>query len=408
MDHVKKEDDVTKLRSCSTLNTFYHETQEEMARLGQMVFAKDGRIADLQARLAKYERTCVIEGEDAVGPSKSLEIQGLQQKLKEKEQELESVRQSPEHEKDQEIQHLRTVLAERDRTQATKDVLYNSLAEDAAQLRVQLGATVRVCQELLGRLEKGHNPEHKVNEMIDSSEAARLNTVVCKLKDENQQLKKRVTYVENLNSRWQKYDLSREDYVRELCQKLKESNGLAGPGSALSPGTAAAGNTALFQQEIGRLNGLLKEKMLECERLSQERNNGSLRDHERIQMLEQQVLAYIEDFKSERADRERAQGKILDLEDEVARLQLQIHAQHVNEPQPTRRLPISLKKPSRKQTETAEPLLRNSPPEASTKRTVSQSPAQGSTDLMCPRCMTMYDDKNTVEYMNHWEECAKL
>lgn len=40
-----------------------------------------------------------------------------------------------------------------------------------------------------------------------------------------------------------------------------------------------------------------------------------------------QVLAYIEDFKSERADRERAQSKILDLQEEVGRLQLQIRAQ---------------------------------------------------------------------------------
>lgn len=40
-----------------------------------------------------------------------------------------------------------------------------------------------------------------------------------------------------------------------------------------------------------------------------------------------QVLAYIEDFKSERADRERAQSKILDLQDEVGCLQLQIRAQ---------------------------------------------------------------------------------
>lgn len=39
------------------------------------------------------------------------------------------------------------------------------------------------------------------------------------------------------------------------------------------------------------------------------------------------MLAYIEDFKSERADRERAQSKIMDLQDEVARLQTQIRAQ---------------------------------------------------------------------------------
>lgn len=44
-------------------------------------------------------------------------------------------------------------------------------------------------------------------------------------------------------------------------------------------------------------------------------------------LLSLQVLAYIEDFKSERADRERAQGKILDLQEEVGRLQLQIRSQ---------------------------------------------------------------------------------
>ncbi|XP_017556948.1 TNFAIP3-interacting protein 2 [Pygocentrus nattereri] len=447
MDHVKQEDDVTKLRSCSTLNTFYHETQQEIASLGQQIFAKDGIIAELKGRLAKYERNCVIEGEDpyVVGPSKSLvdslckeirklkqklkdtemdaaqkldsskrEIQGLQHKLREKEQELESIRQRPEYEKDQEIQHLRSILAERDRAQATKDVLCNSLAEEAGQLKAQLGTTVRICQDLLGRLEKeknrATNTEHKAqsNEMIDSSEAANLSTMVNKLQEENQQLKKRVAYVENLNSKWQKYDLSREEYVKGLCLKLKECNGLASSGSPLSPATAATGSTVLFQQEISRLNGLLEEKILECERLSREKDDCALKDRERIQMLEQQVLAYIEDFKSERADRERAQGKILDLQDEVGRLQLQIHTQNAREAQSTRRLHISLKKPSRKQTETAEPLLRNSPPESSTKRTVSHSPAQGLTELQCPRCLTTYDEKHTAEYMNHWEECAKL
>ncbi|XP_007232211.3 TNFAIP3-interacting protein 2 isoform X1 [Astyanax mexicanus] len=432
--HTKKQEDHPKLRSCSTINTFYHETQQELARLGQTILSKDGQIAELKARLARHERTTVgpVEGEDLVGPSRSLvgslckeihklkqklkdqeldaaqnldsskrEIQVLQQKLREKEQELESVRQRPEHQKDQEIQHLHSILAERDRTQATKNVLYSSLVAEAEELRVQLGATVRVCQDLLGRLEKEKsrttNTEHRGSEMMDGSEVAHLNSLVNRLKEENQQLKNRVAYVENLNSRWQKYDVSREEYVRGLCQKLKESTGMAAPGG-----------TALYQQEIGRLNRLLEEKMLECERLSRERDSGSLRDRERIQMLEQQVEAYIEDFKSERADRERAQDKILNLEEGVTRLKLQIHAQHVKEPQPTRRLPISLKKPSRKQTETAEPLLRNSPPESSAKRTIGQSLAQDPTDLMCPRCMAVYDEKNTDEYFNHCTDCAKL
>uniref|UniRef100_A0A672KCC0 TNFAIP3-interacting protein 2 n=1 Tax=Sinocyclocheilus grahami TaxID=75366 RepID=A0A672KCC0_SINGR len=370
MDEVKRENEAlrAKLRSYSTLNTFYHETQQEIARLNQLVSSKDGIIADLRARLGNYEKTVVIEGEEPyiVGPSKSLieslckeicklqqklkeseedtaqkletsktEIQRLHEKLKEKDQELETVRERPEQEKEREIQRLCSTLAEIDRTQATRAVLCNSLAEEAEQLRAQLGATVQVCQELLGRLEKEKSktalPDQRTqaNETKDSPEVPHLNVILSKLEDENDQLKKRVAYVESLNSKWQKYDSSREEYVRGLCQKLKESNGLASAGPTLTQ-TPAVGSMPLFQQEIVRLNGLLQDKMIECERLSRERDDSKRRDQERIQMLEQQVLAYIEDFKSERADRERAQGKILDLQDEVGRLQLQIRTQAKN------------------------------------------------------------------------------
>lgn len=74
--------------------------------------------------------------------------------LREKEQELESVRSQPDYEKDQEIQRLRSALTEREQSEATRAVLCTSLAEEADQLRSQLGATVKVCQELLARLEK--------------------------------------------------------------------------------------------------------------------------------------------------------------------------------------------------------------------------------------------------------------
>lgn len=429
----KMDDDVTKLRSCATLNTFYHETQKEIAHLGQQILSQDGIIVELKARLAKYERTCVlVEGEEScfVGPSKSLveslcrenfrltqkmneaevdsaqklesskrEIQSLQQKLREKEQMLEW----PKHEKEHEIQRLRASLAASDHKQATRDVLCNLLADEGEQLRAQLRATMRVCEELLGRLEKQKNPpaiaEHtaQVNEVTDSSEAARLNAIIAKLQEANQQLKNRVAYVENLNSKWQKYDQSREEYVRGLCQKLKES----------SDGMSA-GTVTLFQQEINRLNGLLEEKMLECDRLSRERDDRTQRNKERVQMLEQQVLTYIEDFKSERADRERAQSKILALQGEVGHLQLQIRAQNSREPTPTRRILPNLKKTSRKQTETVEPLLRNSPPDSSARRPNAQLAASGVSELQCPRCLTMYDEKHTDEYLNHWEECARL
>lgn len=85
----------------------------------------------------------------------SQEIQRLNVQLREKDLELERVRCQPDHEKDQEIHGLRAALEEKERAEATRAVLCTSLAEEADQLRSQLGATVKVCQELLARLEKG-------------------------------------------------------------------------------------------------------------------------------------------------------------------------------------------------------------------------------------------------------------
>lgn len=89
--------------------------------------------------------------------------------------------------------------------------------------------------------------------------------------------------VQGLNSQWQKYDSSREDYIRGLCQRLKESSGqglvpLVGPVSS-----------GLLQQEICRLNTSLEEKIQECTQLEREVEEVRNRSHERIQTLEQQV-----------------------------------------------------------------------------------------------------------------------
>ncbi|XP_028833080.1 TNFAIP3-interacting protein 2 [Denticeps clupeoides] len=435
------------MRSCSTLNTFCHETQREIGHLRRQLLARDSAIADLKARLGKYERTVVhaAEGEEpvAVGPSRSLleslcgeicklkkklkesevkaqeqlearrkETESLQSQMRDKEEELDRVVRQPDHEKDLEIKHLRSALAERDRVQATRAVLCNTLAEDADKLRVQLGATMRVCQELLDRLEKekkkgGRSEEQQVKEARDPSETVWVNEAVLKLEEENKQLKSRVDYVEKLNSNWQKYDASREEYVRRLCQKLKESSGVGGVQS----------KTGLLQQEIVRLNCLLEDRIRECERLAREREDRSKEDQEHIQMLKQQVLAYIEDFKSERADRERAQSKILDLQEEVARLQLQIRKQSPKEASKTCQLHPFRKKSSKPRTEVVnEALLASSADQASSRRVVGMLSASGSTrtecrgtgEIQCPSCFIMYDDAHTTEYMKHLEECGRL
>ncbi|KAG5286432.1 hypothetical protein AALO_G00014800 [Alosa alosa] len=462
MTNIQVDNDAlkSKIRSCSILTTFYHETQREIANLSQQLYSRDSVIADLKARLGKYERTLInVEGEEPVviGPSKSLfeslckeisklkqrlkeseadgsqqleaskqEVKQLQRQVREKEEELDRLAQRTDQDQEREIRRLRTTLAERDRIQATRAVLCNSLAEEADQLRGQLGATVRVCQELLGRLEKekkrgGLAEEPDVSEKVDSTEGAGLNELVDKLQEENQQLKKRVAYVESLNAKWQKYDSSREEYVRGLCQRLKESSVLVtgspeaagpvlmGPGLGLVPG-----GSGLLQQEIARLNNLLEEKMSDCKRLVRERDDIAKRDQERIQMLEQQVLAYIEDFKSERADRERAQGKILDLQEEVGRLQLQIRSQTPREVPKTCRIHASRKKSPHMDAMT-EPLLGNSPDQPGSKRSAAHSTpsstrteCRGASDLQCPYCFSTYDGARTTEYMKHLDECARL
>lgn len=64
-----------KVRSYSTLNSLYHETQQEIDLLNKQIYVKDNIIADLKARLGRYERIYMSLGDKesvVIGPSKSL------------------------------------------------------------------------------------------------------------------------------------------------------------------------------------------------------------------------------------------------------------------------------------------------------------------------------------------------
>lgn len=90
-----------------------------------------------------------------ISPPSFQDIESLTKRLREKELELEHIRSQPDHEKDQEIHRLRSALVEKERCDATRAVLCNSLAEEADQLRGQLSSTVKMCQDLLTRLGSG-------------------------------------------------------------------------------------------------------------------------------------------------------------------------------------------------------------------------------------------------------------
>ncbi|KAM8878674.1 TNFAIP3-interacting protein 2 [Spinachia spinachia] len=452
-------DPEAKLRSCGTLNTLYHETRQEVELLNKQIHVKDNIISDLKARLGRYETINVAVGDNesvVVGPSKSLleslckeicklkqrrsdmefkasrqaeEIHRLTLQLEEKELELDVVRCQPDHQKDREVRRLRAALEERERAEATRAVLCTSLEEEADQLRGQLGATVKVCQELLARLEKdekgGREAEHvaqqqRFKEMTESSDMSGVNAQIRLLQEENQQLKQRVAYVQSLNSQWQKYDSSREDYIRGLCQRLKETSG-----QGVMPGLGSV-SSGLLQREISRLNGLLEEKMSECARLSREVEEMRRRNKERVQTLQQQVLIYADDFKSERADRERAQGQIQDLKEQIHQLKqpgasrevLPTCRGHIGHriascrrkdlPEPLLRSALELQQQRRRRRRQQEPAAAGGPVATASTPSPPWSERPGLSELQCPRCLATFKDTDAAEYLNHCEDCARI
>ncbi|KAJ8335855.1 hypothetical protein SKAU_G00391970 [Synaphobranchus kaupii] len=453
MENIKAENDAskTKLLSSYMLNTLYHGTGQEIDSLGHRIFLKDSTTADLEGILGAYEGACMkVDTEKHVvfGPSKTsldslcndnetrnlkqrltdtetnaaqqsktnkLEVDRLQQSAWEAEREISGIA-------DRQLQkefRRRTTEGQRT-TKGQQDPFCSSLQEDPAnQLRAQLGATTRVCQDLLKRLERKRQGDESLEkgshdlqfeEFTDSSKAAHLDTLVCKLREENRELKQRIARVENLNSQWQKYDLGREGYVKALYSRLKESSPPSGVGAGPAPL-----RSALLQEEIARLNRLLDEKMKDCTKLSWKLEDSRIRDRERIQTLEQQALIYTEDFKSERADRERAQGRIQDLQEEVLRLQLKLHKkQESRDPPAACWVHIGHGMSAHMQADAAEPQVTSAdrPGLQCSSRELPQvtvrTDRQGSTDLLCPRCLVCYDGDHAAEYMKHFEECANV
>lgn len=99
--------------------------------------------------------------------------------------------------------------------------------------------------------------------------------------------------VEDLNAKWQKYDASRDEYVKRLHLQLKEMKAQL---EQHHGGTAAQRNSDLMHKEIFRLNKLLEEKMNECikaKRELEDMKKAREGDNERIQMLEQQVIKFL-------------------------------------------------------------------------------------------------------------------
>ncbi|XP_019382113.1 PREDICTED: TNFAIP3-interacting protein 2 [Gavialis gangeticus] len=435
----------------------YHEAGQQLKHLQVQLAAKDALVRELRAGLAGEaaaparslvdslveqlsqvkqqlrERDWAAAQEAEV---RSQEVQKLKQQLEEKEREMQQIVSQPQHEREKEILRLKRSLAEREKVQATSEVLCRSLTDETHQLQRKLASTAEMCQHLAKCLEDTQKKGRRHSEELIPTERSNqpsekepsLQTIICKLQEENRMLKQKVVHVEDLNAKWQKYDASRDEYVKRLHLQLKELK--SQPEQQLGI-TSLQTNSDLMQKEIVRLNKLLEEKMNECSKAKRELEDvqkARAEDSERIQMLEQQVLVYKDDFTSERADRERAQSKIQELQAENARLQHQLNRrQDSRETAGHFRVQIDSQNHMYIQTN-VEHLLGTSQVQSCARRAAgSQSALQagelqaaaaidhgssaaegrGQGELRCPHCMRFFSDELSEEFLKHVAECCQ-
>ncbi|XP_056407553.1 TNFAIP3-interacting protein 2-like [Hyla sarda] len=431
----------TKLQSYNTLSTFYHEARQQNKNLNKQLAEKEALIQQLKVS----QKTLTAAAEHQAEPPRSLieclmeelnrmrndrseteriyrekveklnqEIQKLQKQLEDRDNEIEKVSSWPQQEKDMELLRLQRSLAEKERVQATSEVLCRSLSDETHQLRRKLSATAEMCQQLVRCLEEARQKDNLNSEQHLSQNIHKENehdATLRKLQEENQRLKQKVVHVEDLNAKWQKYDASREDYVKGLHLQLKE---LKGQCEHSKSSQTTHKHPDLLQKEISRLNRLLEEKLKEHTKLQQEAAEmvqARIVNQERIHMLEQQLIVYKDDFTSERADRERAQSRIQELVDEISALRRQGRRQDDKESAVKRNKTYTKRNVGDTQlglnVEPAENRLQASPADRPDRQRSSTTEQRGQDELQCPRCLRIFQDRLGENFLEHISECCQ-
>ncbi|XP_048220329.1 TNFAIP3-interacting protein 2 [Perognathus longimembris pacificus] len=388
-------------RAAATLCGLYHEAGERLRRLQDQLAARDALIARLRAQLAALGGDAapslvealleqVARGREQLrrregGAGEAglrQEIRGLRERLEARERELRELREllsQPQHAREKELVLLRRRLEEAARAQATSRVLCRSLAAETHRLRRALAATTHVCQRLAAPQRAPGQAERKSPEPEPAGGGASSPSAIEELQEENRLLRWKVIQAEDLNAKWQRYDAGRDAHVRELHERL---GGLRAPPAP-----------ELMRKEICRLHRQLEEEMKACGEARRERAAAL----ERAQRLERQILAYKEDLEWERADRERAQGRIRELEEEAASwLCPASPREDSGEPGPRRTRPQSgaARSPGA------------DAPEPAAGRGPSPAPG-GQGELQCPRCLRRFGDERGEELLRHAAECCQ-
>uniref|UniRef100_A0A2K5HIM7 CCHC NOA-type domain-containing protein n=1 Tax=Colobus angolensis palliatus TaxID=336983 RepID=A0A2K5HIM7_COLAP len=272
-----------------------------LRRLQDQLAACDSLITRLRARQTTLEGDTAQSLVDALLEQVARRLERLTERLGVKEQEIQQLLSQPQHEREKEVVLMRRSMEEGKPARRASDVLCRSLANETHQLRRTLTSTAHMCQHLTKCLDERQDAQRNVGERSPESQNIQDFSSVIEEENrllepprpaENRLLKQEVTHVEDLNAKWQRYDVSRDEYVRGLHTQLRGLQTL---------------NEPELMRKISRLNRTAPDAALEW-----------------MQILEQQILAYKDDFMSERADRERAQGRNQELEEKVTSLLHQV------------------------------------------------------------------------------------
>uniref|UniRef100_A0A4X1SZ64 TNFAIP3 interacting protein 2 n=2 Tax=Sus scrofa TaxID=9823 RepID=A0A4X1SZ64_PIG len=257
-----------------------------------------------------------------------------------------------------------------------------ALRQEIERLSEQLEEKERETQQLMNQPE--HEREKEVallrRSVAEKERARAASDILCRsLADETHQLRRTLAATAHM--------------CQHLAKCLDERQRAQGDVGERGPETECASGDASVQAVVEKLqeeNRLLKQKVTH-------------------------ILAYKDDFSSERADRERAQTRIHELEEQVASLRHQVSwRQDSREPGSCRvrtggNTPAYLEAdaselavPGGRRFGTGSPWL-ELPAEG--KRPGATARGQG--DLQCPHCLRYFSDEQGEELFRHVAECCQ-
>ncbi|KAL4232364.1 TNFAIP3-interacting protein 2 [Mactra antiquata] len=313
----------------------------ENKRLRNLVKSKSGDPEEYAKLQQKFEET------DRERSELQLYLGSQQAKYAE----LETVLRASDNDKDKTINELREQLNLVKRELTTRDTQCTELSEETRMLQSQLEDVAKQCQELAKRLqEKGQATDKLVQSTLKACKKDGSQTGVV---EEVTSLKQRLKEITDMNKRWQEYNNQRDAYVKtliaennDLTKRLSETadsqipsdvqvemNKILDEARRLSRAveeqkqiaSRACSDRDKHKKELDGANKVIAALRKENQQLKQRRDTGNSDDcSETIDALKAQIRICTEDFESERKDRERAQSRIVRLENDISRLKKEI------------------------------------------------------------------------------------